>query len=347
MKKMLKILNIIVIITVLSPAIVFASDAYDILANVLNAALGAISWIGYAVAIGALVFMGIKYVMSGAQEKANLKGKFTQYLIGIALIVFCSTIASAVANIASAGGGDAASIVDNALKLGGTTAQGGDDTPDQSDGSDEKNENGENTNTNIKYYPTSAAPKANDKLKNVLEKEGYYDGIETIGAPQFHSDGVTVKERTSFAKDGKAITEKYDKNGNLTSIEVKQNGKTVKEASIKYTEYDTISSIQITTKENDEKFLHTINSRKESGNVAMYSKQKVENLGLLKGIDYITVEMDVYTDKLPETRSEYDELPETSEPTVPDCKTTGLHVPDASRKKCIICGGDYKSQFQK
>lgn len=86
--------------------VVFAEtdESYSIMSTILNSVLSTIAWLGFAIAIGALVFIGIKYAMSAANEKANLKGSFTKYLIGIGLIVFCSTIASAVANIANTTG---------------------------------------------------------------------------------------------------------------------------------------------------------------------------------------------------------------------------------------------------
>ena len=124
MKKCSKIIcMLLVMVAILSTTMVFAegeSGAYNILANVLNALLSALAWFGYAIAIGALVFMGIKYVMSGANEKANLKGSASKYLIGVALIVFCSTIAAAAANIANTTGENTnTGIVDKGIEISG------------------------------------------------------------------------------------------------------------------------------------------------------------------------------------------------------------------------------------
>ena len=67
---------------------------------------------------GMLIAIGIKYMMSTASEKANLKGKFTAYTIGVVLIFMCSTIAGAVANIGtSMGNGGASGVIDVALGL--------------------------------------------------------------------------------------------------------------------------------------------------------------------------------------------------------------------------------------
>ena len=61
--------------------------------------IGTMQWFGYAIAIGMLVFIGIKYVMASANEKADLKQSLIKYVIGAVLIVFAVTIASWVFNL--------------------------------------------------------------------------------------------------------------------------------------------------------------------------------------------------------------------------------------------------------
>ena len=100
-KKILTILNIIILV----PTIVFAEDsAYNALAEISNTFLSVIQWVGYAIAIGILILIGIKYMFSAANEKANLKGKLVTYAYGVALIVLCSVIAGAVAKVANSDG---------------------------------------------------------------------------------------------------------------------------------------------------------------------------------------------------------------------------------------------------
>lgn len=55
--------------------------------------LGAMQWIGYAIAVGMLIYIGIKYVMASADEKANLKNAMIRYIIGAVLIAGGVTIA--------------------------------------------------------------------------------------------------------------------------------------------------------------------------------------------------------------------------------------------------------------
>lgn len=61
-------------------------------ADTANAIIGAMQWIGYAIAIGMLVFIGIKYVMASANEKADLKNSLIKYVIGAILIAGAVTI---------------------------------------------------------------------------------------------------------------------------------------------------------------------------------------------------------------------------------------------------------------
>lgn len=115
-----KIFFAILIVLVIIGNIVFASGTggkgpTTTIKTILMNIISVISWIGYAVAIGVLIIIGIKYVMSGADEKAEIKGMLPKYLIGIALIVCCSSIAQIVANIA--GNDGAEKIIDTGLKL--------------------------------------------------------------------------------------------------------------------------------------------------------------------------------------------------------------------------------------
>lgn len=60
-------------------------------------------WIGYACAIGMIVFIGIRYIMASADEKANLKGMFVKVVIGSIIIVGSLTITNAVISLMSSG----------------------------------------------------------------------------------------------------------------------------------------------------------------------------------------------------------------------------------------------------
>ena len=66
--------------------------------NAVQKVLGAIQWIGYAFAIGMLIYIGIKYTMSAANEKADLKKGLINFIIGAVIIAGAATICGWLAN---------------------------------------------------------------------------------------------------------------------------------------------------------------------------------------------------------------------------------------------------------
>ncbi len=54
--------------------------------------LGFISIIGYAVAVGMIMYVGIRYILAAANEKADLKDSSIRLLIGALMITGASAI---------------------------------------------------------------------------------------------------------------------------------------------------------------------------------------------------------------------------------------------------------------
>lgn len=104
------------------PSVVLANDLkedYNQILNISKVLLSVFSWIGYAISMGILIWIGIKYMLSNANEKANLKGIFPKYLIGVILIFTCATIANAAANVASSSGDNTAGgLIDKGFEIG-------------------------------------------------------------------------------------------------------------------------------------------------------------------------------------------------------------------------------------
>lgn len=73
-------------------AIVFAANV-----------IGAMMWIGYAIAVGMIVFIGIKYIIASADEKASMKGMLVKVFIGSFIIVFAVTITNFIISTFSVG----------------------------------------------------------------------------------------------------------------------------------------------------------------------------------------------------------------------------------------------------
>lgn len=54
--------------------------------------LGTLQYIGYAIAIGMLIYIGIKYTMAAADAKADMKSAVIRYVIGAILIAGADAI---------------------------------------------------------------------------------------------------------------------------------------------------------------------------------------------------------------------------------------------------------------
>lgn len=69
--------------------------------NVASNALGFVQWFGYALAVGMLLYIGIKYMMASANEKADLKKGSINYVIGAILVAAASAIVGIITSIGS------------------------------------------------------------------------------------------------------------------------------------------------------------------------------------------------------------------------------------------------------
>lgn len=61
---------------------------------------GYVQWFGYAIAVGMLLYIGIKYMMASANEKADLKKGSISYVIGAIIVVAASTLFGILSSIA-------------------------------------------------------------------------------------------------------------------------------------------------------------------------------------------------------------------------------------------------------
>ena len=66
-----------------------------------NRVLGYVRFFGYAMAIGMLIYLGIKYMMSSANEKADLKKGSINYVIGAVVIAASTAIITALIEVSN------------------------------------------------------------------------------------------------------------------------------------------------------------------------------------------------------------------------------------------------------
>ena len=109
MKTLKKIVSVLLTISMLITmgTLVFATDVpqptltNNPFSNIGSTVLGYVQWFGYAMAVGMLLYIGIKYMMSSANEKANLKKGSINYIIGAVLVFAASTIVGLFKDVGS------------------------------------------------------------------------------------------------------------------------------------------------------------------------------------------------------------------------------------------------------
>ena len=69
------------------------------LGDTASSVLGLIQWVGYAIAVGMIIYIGIRYMSASANEKADLKNGLIKFVIGVVVIATASTLAGVVSEI--------------------------------------------------------------------------------------------------------------------------------------------------------------------------------------------------------------------------------------------------------
>lgn len=102
---MKKVIAMIIVMLMAMNTFVFANDFGEQTLGAANLGeisgkalglLGTLQWVGYLVAIGMLIWVGIKYLMSGAAEKAKAKETLIPIVVGAVLVAGATWIASAL-----------------------------------------------------------------------------------------------------------------------------------------------------------------------------------------------------------------------------------------------------------
>ncbi len=111
MKKMKKVVSVLLTISMLISfgTMVFANGSIggvtistpsnNELAGIGNNVLGYVQWFGYTIAVGMLLYIGIKYMMSSANDKADLKKGSVNYVIGAVIVAAAATIVGILSRI--------------------------------------------------------------------------------------------------------------------------------------------------------------------------------------------------------------------------------------------------------
>ena len=127
MKKINKILSLVMTFSMMS-TVVFASaegGSVGAIESSVQSIVNAVSYFGYAIAMAMLAFLGVKYALSPANEKADVKQGSINYLIGAFFIICASTVANIVVGIAASGGADASGMASSIIQAAQTAAGSG------------------------------------------------------------------------------------------------------------------------------------------------------------------------------------------------------------------------------
>ena len=111
MKKAIKVLSIILCLMIALSPVIFAetiggvevtpnTDAGSGFTSAGNRIVGFVKVIGIFVSVGALMAIGIKYMMGSAEEKAEYKKVMIPYLIGALLLFTASLFAKQIYDFA-------------------------------------------------------------------------------------------------------------------------------------------------------------------------------------------------------------------------------------------------------
>lgn len=120
-KKSIKILSIVLLVVILLVTIgssVFATTTIpetpfnnDKASDLVGVVLGALKWGAIMIAAGMLIYMGIKYMTSAPDGKAEMKKQLTIYIVGFILAVAAAAIVGVLeTTIKSAAGETTASV---------------------------------------------------------------------------------------------------------------------------------------------------------------------------------------------------------------------------------------------
>lgn len=112
MKKTIKVLSIILCLMIALSPVIFAetiggievtpnTNAGSGFTSAGNRIVGFVKVIGIFVSVGALMAIGIKYMMGSAEEKAEYKKVMIPYIIGAVLLFAASLFANQIAEFAN------------------------------------------------------------------------------------------------------------------------------------------------------------------------------------------------------------------------------------------------------
>ena len=108
MKKVIKIIIIAIMCILIFENFIYAintnitlggTNMIDPMKDKISSILGILQVLGSVISVIALVIIGIRYMLSSVEEKADMKGVLIYYVVGAVLIFATTTVLSLVYNV--------------------------------------------------------------------------------------------------------------------------------------------------------------------------------------------------------------------------------------------------------
>ena len=159
--------------------------------------LGYVVWFGWAIAVGMILVIAIRYMMASANERADLKNGSIRYIVGVLLLATLITVFNGIMGIFSESEGEAGGT-NQTTQGGGTQHGGGGSSNGSNSGGGNKNDtkkakvitptltgdstyngkvqkaplgNIDSSKVNISYYEADGKTPSTNELTNVGEKK--------------------------------------------------------------------------------------------------------------------------------------------------------------------------------
>lgn len=147
--------------------------------------LGYVVWFGWAIAVGMIIVVAIRYMMASANERADLKSGSIRYIIGVLLLATLITVFNGIMGIFSSESADGSGGNSQVAQGGGTQYGGGGSSKGNGSGGGEKN--------NTEKTPVTAPTLTGDSVYNGKNQKAPLGNIDSskVNISYYEEDGVT------------------------------------------------------------------------------------------------------------------------------------------------------------
>ena len=189
-KRIFRSILISIVMIILSATPVLATVSGDPepnggeLSGMGNSILGYVVWFGWAIAVGVILVIAIRYMMASANEKADLKNGSIRYIVGVLLLATLITVFNGIMGIFSESDGGSGGN-SQTTQGGGTQHSGG--------GSSTGNNSGGGNKADTKKTKVTAPTLTGDSTYNGKVQKAPLGNIDSskVNISYYEADGKT------------------------------------------------------------------------------------------------------------------------------------------------------------